>query len=122
MANQYWYQYIGKSITMVEINMWKLWPSKIYKCIGKRLAVIDNQYFTNCYQYIITWVACVTIFNWFYKWSAYNESNSKVEFFLTETFKEISCYNAESWKNVYFDPRRYIKREIKEIKQVYGIH
>ena len=30
----------------------------MYKCIGKRLAVIGNQYFTNRYQYIITLVIC----------------------------------------------------------------
>ena len=30
--------------------------------IGKTLAVIGNQYFTNRYQYIITLVACVIIF------------------------------------------------------------
>ena len=26
----------------------------MFKCIVERLAVIGNQYFTNCYQYIIT--------------------------------------------------------------------
>ena len=51
---------IGKSL--LEINMWKFWPSKIYKCIGKRLVVIGNQYFANCYQYTITLVACIIIF------------------------------------------------------------
>ena len=35
----------------------------MFKCIGKRLAVIGNQYFTNCYQYIITLVAW--IYNYF---------------------------------------------------------
>ena len=34
----------------------------MFKCIGKRLAVIGNQYFTNRYQYIITLVASVIIF------------------------------------------------------------
>ena len=35
----------------------------MFKCIGKRLAVIGNQYFTNRYQYIITLVAW--IYNYF---------------------------------------------------------
>ena len=35
----------------------------MFKCIGKRLTVIGNQYFTNRYQYIITLVACV--YNYF---------------------------------------------------------
>ena len=51
---------IGKSL--VERNTWKLWSAKIFKCIGKRLAVIGNQHFTNRYQYIITLVASVIIF------------------------------------------------------------
>ena len=38
---------IGKSL--VERNTWKSWPAKMFKCIGKRLAVICNQYFTNHY-------------------------------------------------------------------------
>ena len=42
--------------------MWKLWPVKICKYIGKRLAVIGNQYVANRYQYIITLVACVIVF------------------------------------------------------------
>ena len=49
----------GKS--MVESNIWKLWPAKIFKCIGKRLALIGNQYVTNRYQYRITIVAYVII-------------------------------------------------------------
>ena len=51
---------IGKSL--VESNIWKLWPAKMFKYIGKRLAVIGNKYFTNHYQYLITLVACVIIF------------------------------------------------------------
>ena len=35
----------------------------MFKCIGKRLAVIGNQYFTNRYQYIITLVA--SVYNYF---------------------------------------------------------
>ena len=27
--------------SLVESNIWKLWPAKMFKCIGKRLAVID---------------------------------------------------------------------------------
>ena len=77
---------IGKSL--VEINMWQLWSSRIYECTGKRLAVIGNEHFTNRYQYIITLVACASV---------YNQSNSKIEFFSTDTFKDISCYNVESW-------------------------
>ena len=50
---------IGKSL--VESNIWKLWPTKMFKCIDKRLAAIDNQYFTNRYQHIITLVAYVII-------------------------------------------------------------
>ena len=53
--------------SLVEINMWKLWPAKIYKCIGKRLAVIGNQYFTNLYQYIITLKAPLK--DNFFKWN-----------------------------------------------------
>ena len=34
----------------------------MFKWIGKRLAVIGNQYFTSLYQYIITLVASVIIF------------------------------------------------------------
>ena len=51
---------IGESLA--ERNIWKLWAAKMFKCIGKRLAVIGNQYFTNRYQYIITLVASVIIF------------------------------------------------------------
>ena len=91
---------IGKSL--VEINMWVLWTSKIYKCICERLAVIGNQYFTNCEQYVITLVACIII-SWLILYlSVYNQSNSKREFFLTETSKEISCYNVESSEKFYF--------------------
>ena len=38
---------IGK--LLVERNIWKLWPAKIFKCIGRRLVVIGKQYFTNVY-------------------------------------------------------------------------
>ena len=38
---------IGKSL--VERNIWKSWPAKMFKWVGKRLAVIGNQYFTNHY-------------------------------------------------------------------------
>ena len=31
---------------------------KIYKCIGKKLAVIANQYFTNPYQQITNYLSC----------------------------------------------------------------
>ena len=34
----------------------------MFKCIGKRLALIGNQYFTSRYQYMITIVAYVIIF------------------------------------------------------------
>ena len=50
---------IGKSL--VKSNICKLWPVKIFKCIGKRLAVIGNQYFTSHYQYIINFVSEVFI-------------------------------------------------------------
>ena len=50
------------SKSMVENNIWKLWPAKMFKCIGKELVLIGNQYFTNRYQYIITIVAYVIIF------------------------------------------------------------
>ena len=36
--------------------------SAVYECIGKRLAVIGNQCFTNRYEYIITLAACAIIF------------------------------------------------------------
>ena len=48
--------------SLVESNIWKLWPAKMFKYIGKRLAVIGNKYFTNHYQYLITLVTCVIIF------------------------------------------------------------
>ena len=73
---------IGKSL--VESNIWRLWPAKMFQCIGKRLAVIGNQYFTNGYQYIITLVACVMI-DWLCKWSVCNKSNSKREFFQVKS-------------------------------------
>ena len=49
----------GKSL--VKSNICKLWPAKIFKCIGKRLAVIGNQYFASRYQYIINFVREVFI-------------------------------------------------------------
>ena len=53
--------------------------------------MIGNQYFTNRYEYIITWVACVIIF-WFvfvYKWSVYNQSNSKRELLQGTVFDKL---------------------------------
>ena len=38
---------IGTSL--VERNILKSWPAKMFKCVGKRLAMIGNQYFTNHY-------------------------------------------------------------------------
>ena len=58
---KYW-QNIGNRYSVSITTGKSLVDTKIYECIGKRLAVIDNKYFTNRYQYIITLLACVIIF------------------------------------------------------------
>ena len=52
IGNRY-YTLVTVNKSLVEVNMCKLLRSKIYKCFGRTLPVIDNQYLTNQYLYII---------------------------------------------------------------------
>ena len=52
IGNRY-YTLVTINKSLVEVNMCKLLRSKIYKCFGRTLPVIDNQYLTNQYLYII---------------------------------------------------------------------
>ena len=48
-----YYTLVTVDKSLVEVNMCKLLRSKIYKCFGKTLSVIDNEYLTNQHLYII---------------------------------------------------------------------
>ena len=74
----------------------------MFKWIGKRLAVIGNQYFTNHEEYIHNYLSCFCnyfLIDFVSEVFIINVTVKKI--LLSEIFKEI-CYNVESLKKLFF--------------------